>query len=263
MSKPTHLVILVCLLAGALPLGTPAAAEGEATGQIIGLCYRDGSKGIVLEEILKTEGIPYTRLRDLDQLDALGVKGLFLGNGFDSSAEKVRRFLERGGVVLSLQPSGRLAAVMGLEETGVQKNGYLTVEGHGAEIISYEGRFQLFGLSKCYRGGAPLAALSPGNGYGGLIRVKRGSGTALVIAFDLATTLLTILQPEAECGKHIDASNVEYDLGRIPQVDLIRRLLVGLFLEHLDVPVLRKWYFPSKYRAMMAVIGDQDGASFS
>ena len=72
----------------------------------------------------------------------------------------------------------------------------------------------------------------------------------------------TILQPESECGKAIDVSNVEYDLGDVPQVDLMRRLLVGLFLDSLDVPIMRKWYFPSQRKAMLVVLGDQDGADF-
>jgi len=238
-------------------------ASDEAAGQIIGLCYQDGSKGIVLEEILKAEGVPYVRLRDLSRLGKLDLKGLVLGEGFDSASEEVKDFVENGGSLLCSQPSGCLAEALGLKETGVQNDGYLAVGGKSAASTSYEGRFQLFGQSKRYRGGESLAWLSPEEKYGGIIKVKRGSGTAFVVAFDLATTFLTILQPEAECGKHIDASNVEYDLGHIPQVDLMRRLLVRLLLEPLDVPVLRKWYFPSQYKALLVVLGDQDGADFA
>jgi len=262
MSTPRHLVIAVCLPAGLLFYAAVGIANDRAAGQMIGLCYRDGSKGIVIEEILKVEGVPYARLRDLSQLGRLGLKGLILGEGFDSSGEEVARFVEQGRVLLSLQPSANLARILGLNEVGVQKDGYLAVRGKDAEPISYECRFQLLGLSKRYKGGENLACLSPDEEFGGIIRVRRGSGTALVVTFDLAATMLTILPPESKCGKHIDASNVEYDLGHISQVDLMRRLLVGLFLEHLDLPVLRKWYFPSQYRAMMTVLGDQDGADF-
>ena len=42
----------------------------------------------------------------------------------------------------------------------------------------------------------------------------------------------------------------------------MRRLLVGLFLDAIDVPIVRKWYFPSQRKAMLVVVGDQDGADF-
>jgi len=262
MSKSEPLVIVICFVVGLLSYGAVAMADDSANGRMIGLCYREGSKGIVLEEVLKTEGLPYVRLRDLTRLGELNLKGLVLGEGFDSSAEQVKRFVDQGGALLSLQPSGSLAEGLGLKEVGVLEEGYLAVRGEDAERISYEGRFQLTGPSKSYRGGENLAWLGPKEEFGGIIKVKRGSGTAVVVVFDLASTFLRLLQPESECGKHIDASNVEYDLGHVPQVDLMRRLIVGLFLETLDVPVLRKWYFPSNHRAMMTVLGDQDGADF-
>ncbi len=262
MSTLKHLVIAVCLLAGPLFHAAAGIAGDKAEGQMIGLCYRDGSKGMVLEEILKTEGVPHVRLRDLSQLGKLGLGGLILGGGFDSSVRELNRFVEKGGVLLSIQPSGRLAEALGLKEVGVRKDGYLAVRGKSAAAISHEGRFQLFGQSKCFQGGESLAWLSPAEKFGGIIRVRHGSGTALVVAFDLATTFMKFQQPESPCGKHIDASNVEYDLGHVPQVDLIRGLLLGLFLESLDVPVLRKWYFPSQCRGLLIVQGDQDGADF-
>ena len=262
MSKLNNLTIGICLLGGLLPFGTIGMAGEEATGQMIGLCYQDGSKGIVLEEMLKTEGVPYLRLSDLSRLGELGLKGLVLGDGFDSSSEEVADFVQSGGVLLCLQPAGTLAEALGLNEVETQNGGYLAVKGKSAEAISYEGRLQLFGQAKCFQGGEPLAWLSPEEEFAGIIRVERGLGTALVVAFDLATTFLSILQPEAACGKHIDASNVKYELGHVPQVDLMRRLLVGLFLEPLDVPVLRKWYFPSRHKSMLIVQGDQDGATF-
>jgi len=262
MFNSKNLVIAACLLGALLTYGNAGIAGDEAVGQIIGLCYQDGSKGIILEEILKAEGIPYVRLRDPGQIGKFDLKGLVLGEGFDSSSAEVKGFVENGGVLLCSQPSGGLAETLGLEEVGVQNDGYLAARGKGAAIISYQGRFQLFGQSKRYRGGRNLACLTPEEKYGGIIKVQRGSGTAYVVAFDLATTFLTILQPESECGKHIDASHVEYDLGDVPQVDLMRRLLVGLLLEDMDVPILRKWYFPSQYKALLVVLGDQDSADF-
>ncbi|NUQ64415.1 MAG: hypothetical protein HUU20_18265 [Pirellulales bacterium] len=262
MPRAMHLAIAVCLLIGGpFCSGTVSIANAEAARPIIGLCYRDGTSGIVLEEVLKAEGVPYVRLNDLGRLEEFDLKGLVLAEGFDSSAGKITRFLEKGGTLLALRPAGGLAEALGLEEVGVQKDGYLAVEGNQATRISYQGRLQLFGSSKLYRGGENLARLDPSDQFGGILRVNRGSATGLVVAFDLPTTLLTILQPEAACGKHIEASNVEYDLGHVPQVDVLRRLVVGL-LQPLDRPVLRKWYFPAQSRAMLVPVGDQDGATF-
>lgn len=224
---------------------------------IIGLCYRDGTKDIVLEETLRTEGIPYVRVHRPE--DMKGLRGVIVGEGFDSWSSEIGEFLESGGVLLSFRPSGSLADELGLEEAGVQENGYLIAEGRGAEIISYEGRLQIFGETKLYWGGERLAGLSPKEDFGGIIRVKRGSGEAIVVAFDLPTTALTMLQPASECGKLVDGFKVEYDLGRIPQVDLLRRLIIGLFLDALKIPVLRLWYFPSCRRALLIISGDQDG----
>jgi len=228
-----------------------------AMKHIIGLCYRDGTKDIVLEETLRTEGIPYVRVRRPEE--ARGLRGLIVGEGFDSWSSEIEGFLEGGGVLLSFRPSGSLAEMLGLEELGVQENGYLIAEGRGAEIISYEGRLQIFGESRLYRGGEIIARLDPKGDFGGIIRVRRGLGEALVAAFDLPTTILTMLQPISECGKLVDAFKTEYDLGWIPQVDLLRRLIVGLFLDALGIPVLRKWYFPSCRRALLIIVGDQDG----
>jgi peptidoglycan/xylan/chitin deacetylase (PgdA/CDA1 family) len=243
-------------------LAAVTLANAAAAGHLIGLCCREGVNGSVLEQVLKTEGVPFVRLHDLGQLEQQDLKGLVLGEGFDGAARQVETFLGRGGVLLSLKPSGRLAETLGLKEAGTQKDGHLTVDGKLAAMISYQGRLQIFGQSRLYQGGECLASLTPNKEFGGVIRVRRGPATALVVAFDLASTLLTILQPEAACGKHIDASNVEYDLGEAPQVDLVRRLLTGLFLDALDVPVMRKWYFPAQQRAMLVIVGDQDGATF-
>jgi hypothetical protein len=256
-----YLPTVLCLLLSGQCCAV-GAADDPAAGQIIGLCHRGGLGGIVLEETLKTEGIPYARLDDLDQLERSGLRGLVLDECPDGAAPKIAKFLDGGGILLTLKPAGPLAQALGLEQVGAQKAGHLVVGGKAAAMISYTGRLQLSGTSNGYRGGENLVRLDGKEAFGGITRVKRGTGTALVVSFDLPKTLLALLQPESECGKIMDAANVEYELIDVPQVDLMRRLLVGLFLESLDVPVVRKWYFPSQHPAMLAVLGDQDAANF-
>jgi hypothetical protein len=256
------LPIVVSLLGGWLFGGERFAADATA-GQIIGLCYRDGSRDVLLEEMLNTEGVPYARLRDLDRLAQSRVKGLVLGEGFDGAAGRIKQFVEAGGVLVALKPSGGLADALGLRQAGAQKYGYLAIGKDLSSLVSYEGRLQLFGQSHCYKGGEVLARLGPGGNSGGIVRVKLGRGTAIAVAFDLPATLLAFQQPEADAGAASDASNVEYELGDVPQADLVRRLLVGLLLEAIDAPVVRKWYFPSQHTAMLVPLGDQDGADMA
>lgn len=255
-------IIIFCTLAYfASPI--EAKADDQPRRHIIGLYCRDDLRGLVLEEVLKTEGIPYFRLRDLSHLEKSGLRGLVLGEGCEDATPAIERFLNGGGTLLVLKPAGSTAKLMGLAQVGSQQDGYLNLQGKAAKLVSYEGRLQLFGQSNRYQGGETLAALDGEGGFGGLIRIRRGSGAAIVAAFDLTTTLLKLMQPESECGKAVDASHVEYELGDAPQADLLRRLLINTLLDQIDIPVLRKWYFPSQHRAMLMVLGDQDGANFA
>jgi hypothetical protein len=263
MSKLNCFTLTFCLLGSWSLNAVDGAADRQASAQIIGLYHRNGLAGIVVEDVLNTEGIPHVRLGDLSRLAESDLKGLILGDDSDVPAGEIKRFVEKGGTLWCLKPGGPLADALGLEQVGSQKDGYLNVSGHGASLVSYEGRLQLFGQSIHYKGGESLARLDPQVDFGGIIRVKRGRGTALVATFDLPTTLLTMLQSESACGKAVDVSKVKYDLGDAPQADLMRRLVVGLFLESIDVPVMRKWYFPAQYKAMLMPLGDQDGADFA
>ncbi len=238
-------------------------ADGQPSGQVIGLCYREGSRDLLLEEILRDEGIPYTRIHELHGLHQSGLRGLVIGEGFEDAAAEIESYVQAGGVVLTLRPGERLAASLGLKRVGGHQDGYVTVGADAGARISHEGRLQLFGESIHYEGGEALASLSPDERYAGLVRVRRGQGTALVVAFDLPTTMLTVLQPKSEdVGAASAATNVDYDLGEVPQVDLLRRLIVGELLDSLDVPMNRKWYFPSQHMAMLIASGDQDWATF-
>ena len=90
-------------------------------GQIIGLCYRDGSKDIVLEEVLRTEGVPYARLHDLSRLAESGLRGLILGEGFDGSAAEIKRFVGKGGVLLCLNRPDAWPRHWGWSRSGLRR----------------------------------------------------------------------------------------------------------------------------------------------
>ena len=71
---------------------------------------------MVLEEILRTEGIPYARLHGLNQLEKSDLKGLILGEGFDDAERRDREVFGSRWSRLVLKPSGRLAEALGLKQ---------------------------------------------------------------------------------------------------------------------------------------------------
>lgn len=236
----------------------------KVSGKVVSCFYREGTKDIVLEEILKTEGVPYLRLDSLDILT--GIKALVLGEMLLTASQIsfLKDFVKRGGILVTVKPDGRLSRIFGLKDTHqTQKNGYIILRGKTPyERVSYKGRLQVFGLAKLYTGGEIIVDLSPSHGYGGIIKSQLGEGVVFSVAYDVSTTFLTIQQPDSEVGRAYDTSRVETGLSHIPQLDLMRRLLINLVLDSIDIPLPRKWYFPGGHRALVLLGGDQDGADY-
>ncbi|RLI36617.1 hypothetical protein DRO55_03200, partial [Candidatus Bathyarchaeota archaeon] len=235
-------------------------------GEPIGLYYQDGTKDILIEEALRIEGIPYLRLKGLGGLVESGLRGLIIGEEADVGRwlDEVERFLNGGGALLTFKPSGGLVEVLGITDTGgSQIDGYVNIRGGEASTLtSYKGRLQIFGLSRLYRGGEVIATLTPEEDFGGVLRVRKGLGVAIAVAFDMPRTILMLQQPDSDCGKALDTWRVEDGLERIPQLDLMRRLIFGLFLKAVGIPIPRKWYFPDGSMALLLIGGDQDGCGY-
>lgn len=226
----------------------------------VGLYYLDGTRDLVLEEILRTEGVPYVRLPGLDDLGE--ICSLILGEVElrACDVDKLLNFVGVGGVLLAVRPDGLLCEKFGLEfSMETQSDGYLVLESPGQ---GYSGRLQVLGLSRLYSGGQPVAGLEPSNGHGGIIRMEYGRGCLIVIAFDVAGTFLSIQQPDSTIGRAYDTSRVEPDLAGVPQLDLMRRLIVNLILDEIPLPLPRKWYFPDFKMAAVLLGGDQDGSDY-
>lgn len=232
---------------------------------VLALYYQEGTKDIILEETIKAEGLPYTRLEVLDNLEK--VKALILGEISLTSSQLVnlKTFVENCGVLITIRPENRLSKIFGIEDTGqVQKDGYIILKGKNPyENISYKGKLQIFGLSKLYAGGENIVNLSPSEDYGGIIRNRLGNGVIFVVAYDFPATFLTIQQQNSQVGRAYDTSLVEVELSDVPQLDLMRRLFLNLVLEGLDIPLPRKWYFPRGHKALILISGDQDGADYN
>jgi len=229
---------------------------------VLALHYRDETKDIIIEEILKAEGLPYTRLESLDNLE--GVRALILGETPVSSSQLdgLEAFVEGGGVLITVRPENYLSEAFGIHDTGrVQKDGYIILKGGNPYVnVSYKGRLQIFGFSKLFVGGEKVVDLSPSEEHGGIIRGRFGGGNIFIVAYDISTTFLTIQQRDSLVGRAYDTSVVEAELSSLPQLDLMRRLFVNLAVESINVPLPRKWYFPGCHKSLLLLSGDQDGA---
>jgi len=239
-----------------------ASCEVGSQNPVVALYFNDGGKDVVLEEILKAEGLPYTRIKSLNDLK--DVKALILGELTltPSQVDHLKAFVSEGGVLLASKPNGYLSRVFGVEDTcRTQRDGYLTLNEDTPLVeVSYRGCFPIFGLSKLYSGGKVIAGLSPSQGHGGIVKCELGKGAGYLIAYDVPTTFLTIQQPDAEVGRAYDIWKIEPALSQAPLLDLMRRLLVNLVVESIDYPLPRKWYFPYGRKALVLLSGDQDGA---
>jgi len=239
-----------------------AGSEAVSEHSVVAIFYHDGTKDIVLEEILKAEGLPYVRLKSL--ADLKDVKALILGEVSltPSWVDALKAFVKEGGVLVALKPDGCLSRVFDVEDTGgMQRDGYITLKGDNPYAeVSYEGRFPIFGLSKLYAGGKMVVELSPSQGHGGIVKSELGKGAVHVVGYDVPTTFLTIQQPDAEVGRAYDIWRIEPALSHAPLLDLMRRLFVNLVVESIDYPLPRKWYFPHGRKALVLLSGDQDGA---
>jgi hypothetical protein len=231
------------------------------TGREVRVClhYIDGTRDIILRELLETEGLPYDLLQDLADLGR--PSALLLGriDPTEATIRLLRQYVQDGGLLLALRPLSRLAAAFGIADTGLtQEGGYVIPRPDGT--LGESGRLQLFGESTLYKGGERLAALSPRDEYAAIIRAHFGSGIVLIVAFDLPSTFLCIQQPGSRIGRAYDTTVIEPELADVPQLDRMRRIIVNLILDNAGPPLPRKWYFPGKHRALLLLGGDQDGS---
>ena len=221
----------------------------------VGLHYLDGTRDIVLEEVLRTEGIPYERLSVADALE--NCCSLVLGEVELSGPELdlVHGFVDEGGTLIALRPGDSLCELFGLElARDVQRDGYLAFE-----TAWYSGRLQVLGTSRGYGGGSDICHLDP-SGKGGIIETECGRGKLVIFAFDLAGTFLSIQQPDSKIGRAYDTSRVDPGLAGIPQLEVMRRIIASLILDGIPHPVPRKWYFPNCHLSAVILSGDQDGS---
>jgi len=84
----------------------------------IALYYNDGTKDIVLSEILETEGVPYCRIQDLSGIDHMNVIIIGERSVRDEEAESLKRYVKRGGILVTLKPKNELSGMFNVTDTG-------------------------------------------------------------------------------------------------------------------------------------------------
>jgi len=131
--------------------------------------------------------------------------------------KEVKNLLHKNGVLLTVKPQGRLLEFLGLEDSNeTQLDGCLKVENEAASLIRYNGLLQIFGESRLYSGGKRVVRFVPSEAYPGIIEVNDLGGSALVLAFDVYETFISMQQSRSECRKAVDVSRVRNGLERIP-----------------------------------------------
>jgi len=200
-----------------------------------------------------------------------------------------------GGRLIAMRPDKQLSGLLGLAlGTATLSDAYLQVQttsGPGAGIVGqtmqFHGSADLYTLS----GASSLATLysdaSTSTGAPAVTLVSAGAGQAAAFTYDLARSIVYTRQGdpawsgEARDGQpgplrsddlffgaaSFDPQPDWVDLNKvaIPQADEQQRLLANLVLQmnRPNKPLPRFWYFPSGFKAVVVMTGDDHGSFYS
>lgn len=273
-----------------------SALEAQhADGNIL-LVLGAGSRfGPFYSEILEAEGftnfssIPGSALRSAD----LGAyQTLIVSGALDpSAATQIKKWVEGGGKLIAIRPTGALADLAGVtaREGSSSDDGDLIIDGSqlpGKGLVAEPIRFHGLSDTLSLRDGTKaLASLSVGSGRSPALTIKSvgdKGGEVVAFAFDLAQSVVFTRQGNPEwAGQDRDGmapirSNDLFfgaakfdpkpdylDLSRvqIPQADEQMRLLSNLilFLGRDRIPLPRFWYFPKGAKAVLVMAADDHG----
>ncbi|MBI3985749.1 MAG: hypothetical protein HY343_02425 [Lentisphaerae bacterium] len=200
----------------------------------------------------------------------------------------LRRFVERGGVLIAMRPPFSMASLFGVVPTpSVVKGGsegYVTFRsGHPLVRNLPVPSLQFHGTADLYelRGAESLAWLGAQLGvktsYPAVALHRQGRGRAVLFAFDLAACTVLFHQGyrfQSSVGSNPDPNgdgafkpddlfykSRDERLKMAPQADLYADWLAALIRELLGpkLPVPRLWHFPNAAPAVAFLDGDSDG----
>jgi hypothetical protein len=251
-------------------------------------------------EILRAEGMNEFLVQDVSGVTSSTLAAydvVILGDMSLTSAQvsMLTTWVNGGGRLIAMHPDKQLAGLLGLNSTsGTKTDAYLlvnTASGPGAGIVGQT--MQYHGVADMYtlNGASSLATLyssattpttSPA-----LTLVNAGAGQAAAFTYDLARSIVQTRQGNpAWSGQKRDGQIppirpddlffgnasfdpesdwVDLDKVAIPQADEQQRLLANLVLQMNSArkPLPRFWYFPSGFKAVVVMTGDDHGSYYS
>ena len=248
-----------------------------------------------LAEILRTEGLNEFSNVDLSDLSAATLSSydvVVLGS-VDVSATQVTAltdWVNAGGNLIALKPSGSLSSLLGITATGATplSDGYLKVDnataagaGIASTTIQYHGPAALYSLSGAQAvatlySNATVATTNPAVT---LNSVGTSGGQAAAFTYDLPASIVAMRQGnKAWAGQERDGQSpvrsddmyfggtgakdwVNLNKVAIPQADEQQRLLGNLIqvMNRDKKPLPRFWYFPRSLKAVVIGTGDDHG----
>jgi len=251
-------------------------------------------------EILSAEGLNEYTIADMSNLTPANLANydvVILGDISLSSAQAtmLADWVSGGGNLIAMHPDKQLAGLLGLTPTSsTLTDAYLLVQnssGAGAGIVGQT--IQFHGSADLYtpNGAAILATLystaSTSTAYPAVTLINSGAGLAAAFTYDLARSVIYTRQgnpawsgekrdgqipPTRSDDLYFGAASfdpepdwVNLSKVSIPQADEQQRLLANLILSMNAArkPLPRFWYFPSGFKAVVIMTGDDHGSFYS
>ena len=204
-------------------------------------------------------------------------------------------WVNRGGHLIAMRPDEQLAALLGLTtRASTLSNAYLQVKtdsGSGVGIIGqtiqFHGSADLYSVSGATAVATLYSDANTPTASPAVTLANAGTGQAAAFTYDLARSVVYTRQGNpAWVGQDRDGQAPPFrsddlyfgaasfdpesdwvDLSKvaIPQADEQQRLLANLVLqmESADKPLPRFWYFPSGFKAVLVLTGDDHGSFYS
>ena len=248
-------------------------------------------------EILNAEGLNEYAVADISNTTSASLANYdvaILGDIPLTSAQAtmLSNWVTGGGNLIAMHPDKQLAGLLGLTPTSsTLADAYLAVQNSSGAGVGIVGQtIQFHGSADLYtlNGSSSLAALystaSAGTSFPAVTLVNAGAGQAAAFTYDLARSVVYTRQgnpawsgqkrdgqipPIRSDDLYFGAASFDpepdwVDLNKvsIPQADEQQRLLANLILQmNADrKPMPRFWYFPSGFKAVVIMTGDDHGS---
>jgi len=251
-------------------------------------------------EILSAEGLNEYTLADISTITptVLASYGVVILGDISLATPQVNmltNWVNAGGNLIAMHPDKQLAGLMGLAATSsTLSDAYLLVQnssGPGTGIVGqtmqFHGSADLYTLNGATAVATLYSSGSTPTPFPAVVLADAGAGQAATFTYDLARSIIYTRQGnpawsgEARDGQSGPIRSDDLYFGAatfdpepdwvnlakvsIPQADEQQRLLANLILqmEMGNGPLPRFWYFPSGFKAVVVMTGDDHGSFYS